>query len=96
MIMQSVGYGETAVNRVKDLITKKCLKQDPEVQALEDALCLVFLETQFASFFLSEVGKIDYILQMTWKKMSPQGQQLALQLPMSEEDRTVIEKALAE
>ncbi len=95
VIMQSVGYDETAVNRVKDLITKKQLKQDPEVQALEDALCLVFLETQFADFAQKEADKITNILQKTWNKMSPQGRQFALQLPMRDEDRAIIEKALA-
>ena len=95
VIMQSVGYGETAVSRVKDLITKKHLKQDPEAQALEDALCLVFLQTQFTDFAQKEADKITNILQKTWNKMSPQGRQFALQLPMRDEDRAIIEKALA-
>lgn len=94
-IMQEVGYDEASINRVKSLMTKKRLKQDPEVQTLEDALCLVFLETQFSEFAQKEADKIINILQKTWKKMSPQGQQLALQLPMNEADRTIIEKALA-
>ncbi len=96
VIMQAVGYGETAVSRVKDLITKKQLKQDPEAQALEDALCLVFLEMQFTDFAQKEADKITNILQKTWKKMSPQGRQFALQLPMRNEDRAIIEKALSE
>lgn len=94
-IMQEAGYGEAAINRVKSLMTKKRLKQDSEVQILEDALCLVFLETQFSEFAQTEADKITNILQKTWKKMSPQGQQLALQLPLNETDRAIIEKALA-
>jgi len=96
VIMQNVGYDEAAINRVKDLITKKRLKQDAEVQALEDALCLVFLETQFTELAQKEADKIITILQKTWKKMSPHGQQLALQLPMPDEDQAIIKKALAE
>lgn len=95
-IMQEAGYDEAATSRVKALITKKRLKQDREVQVLEDALCLVFLETQFSEFAQSESDKITGILQKTWKKMSPQGQQLALQLPLNAADRTIIERALAE
>jgi hypothetical protein len=95
-IMQAVGYTEAAISRVKALMTKKRLKQDAEVQVLEDALCLVFLETQFSQFAQGEADKIVGILQKTWQKMSPQGQQLALQLPMREADRAIIESALAE
>jgi hypothetical protein len=95
-IMQAFGYDEAAISRVKALMTKKRLKQDPEVQILEDALCLVFLETQFSQFAQNEPDKITNILQKTWKKMSPQGQQLALQLPMDEAARAIIERALAE
>ncbi len=95
-IMQQVGYDEAAIERVRALITKKRLKQDPEVQVLEDALCLVFLETQFSDFAQAEADKITNILQKTWKKMSPQGQQLALQLPLNDADRAIIKNALAE
>jgi hypothetical protein len=76
------------------LILKKRLKLDPEVQTLEDALCLVFLETQFSDFSKKEADKIVNIVRKTWQKMSPQGQQFALSLPMNDEDRAIIEQAL--
>ena len=95
-IMREAGYGEAAISRVKALITKKRLKQDREVQILEDALCLVFLETQFSEFAQNESDKITNILQKTWKKMSPQGQQLALQLPLNDTDRAIIDGALGD
>jgi hypothetical protein len=94
-LMQTTGYDDATIRRVKALITKKRLKQDPDVQALEDALCLVFLETQFSEFAQKEADKIVGILQKTWKKMSPQGRQLALQLPLNEADRHLVESALA-
>ncbi|MCB0211192.1 MAG: DUF4202 domain-containing protein [Anaerolineae bacterium] len=94
-IMKDVGYDDAAADRVTNLILKKRLKLDPEVQALEDALCLVFLETQFTEFAKQEADKITNILRKTWRKMSPQGQQFALQLPMSEEDLQIVEAALA-
>ena len=94
-IMKAVGYSEEAADRVTSLILKKRLKLDPEVQALEDSLCLVFLETQFSEFAKKEADKITDILRKTWRKMSPEGQQFALQLPMHEEDRKVVEAALA-
>lgn len=94
-ILQEVGYDEVLVNRVKDLILKKRLKLDSEVQSLEDALCLVFLEEQFSDFAKKEADKIVGIVRKTWRKMSPQGQQFALALPMAAEDRAIIEQALA-
>lgn len=93
-IMKEFGYDEAATDRVTNLIMKKRLKLDPEVQALEDSLCLVFLETQFSEFAQKEADKIINILRKTWRKMSPRGQQFALQLPMSEVDRKVVETAL--
>jgi hypothetical protein len=95
-ILQEVGYDAATIARVKDLILKKRLKLDPEVQALEDALCLVFLEMQFAEFAQKEADKIVDIVRKTWRKMSPAGQQLALALPLAAEDRAIIEQALAD
>lgn len=94
-IMKAVGYEDETAERVTSLIMKKRLKLDPEVQALEDSLCLVFLETQFSEFAQKEADKITNILRKTWRKMSPQGQQFALRLPMRDEDRKIIEAALA-
>ena len=44
----SSGWATTTrrIARVQDLVRKRGLGKDPEVQTLEDALCLVFIETQ--------------------------------------------------
>ena len=94
-ILQEVGYDPSLIERVRDLILKKRLKLDPEVQALEDALCLVFLEEQFSDFARKEADKIVNIVAKSWRKMSPRGQQFALALPLAAEDRAIIEQALA-
>lgn len=94
-IMQETGYDEATIKRVKDIISKKGIKQDPDVQAIEDALCLVFLETQLTEVAEQESDKIISILQKTWKKMSEKGHEFALQLPMSEEDRAIVVEALS-
>jgi len=44
-ILREQGYDEALVSRVGAIICKKGLGRDAEVQVLEDALCLVFLET---------------------------------------------------
>jgi hypothetical protein len=93
-ILRDVGYEDDMIDRVQDLILKKRLKLDPEMQTLEDVLCLVFLETQFSEFAKQEADKISNIIRKTWRKMSARGQQLALDLPLAAEDRAILEKAL--
>ncbi|MCB0036630.1 MAG: DUF4202 domain-containing protein [Anaerolineales bacterium] len=94
VILSEVGYDETFIERVKAIILKRQIKQDPEVQAVEDALCLVFLETQFTAFAQQEADKIIAIVRKTWQKMSPRGHALALKLPLTAADQAIIEQAL--
>jgi hypothetical protein len=94
-IMAEFGYEAETIARVKQLILKQRLKLDEEVQALEDALCLVFLETQFADFAKKEPDKIIDIVRRTWRKMSAAGQNFALQLPLKPETLKIIKEALS-
>jgi hypothetical protein len=95
-ILHEVGYEEATIARVQDLIRKRNFPRDPEGRVIEDALCLVFLETQFAET-TGKTGeeKMIGILQKTWRKMTPQAREVALTLPMSPECRALVEKALA-
>ena len=45
-ILLGIGAGPHFIERVGDIIRKRGLGSDPAVQTHEDALCLVFLETQ--------------------------------------------------
>lgn len=94
-ILREAGYDETAVARVQHLIRKRNFPRDEEGRILEDALCLVFLETQFAET-TAKTGdeKMIDILRKTWRKMTPAAQQIALGMKMSPEQRALIEKAL--
>jgi hypothetical protein len=95
-IMRKAGYDEDAVGRVTALILKKNLKTDPEAQVLEDALCLVFLETQLAEFkSKTPEAKTKEVLQKTWKKMGPRGREQALQLPLEPDLQRFVVDALA-
>lgn len=70
------------------MIRKQGLGRDPEVQTLEDALCLVFLESQLATFSTqhSEEKVVD-IIERSLSKMSEKGrlatQRIALEEPAS-------------
>jgi hypothetical protein len=96
-ILAANGYGEEDVARCVALIEKEGLKQgEPEVQVLEDVACLVFLDDQFDEFKEKhDEGKIITILQKTWGKMSPEGQEMALKIPMTEECKALVGKALS-
>jgi len=94
-IMRSVGYDQEMIERVGEIIRKQKLKTDPDVQTIENALCLVFLQYQFDELIekLSEEKMID-ILKKTWAKMSDPGRDAALVLEYSNAGKELINKAL--
>ncbi len=94
--LRPLGYDEETLGRVASLIQKKRRAADPEAQALEDAACLVFLETQLAAFAAGrDRAQVIDILQKTWTKMSPRGHAAALALPLDGPARALVEEALA-
>jgi len=94
-IMKDAGYDADAIERVKTLLRKRGLKTDPDVQLLEDVICLVFLEHYFNDFARKhEEEKLTPIVQKTWKKMSEGAHRVALQLDYAAEDLALIRKAL--
>jgi len=95
-ILAEVGYSPEIVQRVQDLNLKKGLGSDPECQVLEDALCLVTLQYQLTDLIRkTDPEKMVTILQKTWKKMSQQGHEAALELPYTDEEKAVLQRALA-
>jgi hypothetical protein len=95
-IMSEAGYDADAIERVQTLLRKRGLKTDPDVQLLEDVVCLVFLEHYFHDFAKKhDEEKLIPIVQKTWKKMTEKAHATALQLDYAPEDLAVIQKALA-
>ncbi len=82
-ILREAGYEDATVARVQDLIRKRNFPRDPEGRVIEDALCLVFLETQFAET-TAKTGdeKMISIIQKTWKKMTPHAREIALDMKL--------------
>lgn len=94
-ILLSVGYHADIIDRVCEIILKKRLKTDNEVQTMEDALCLVFLEFQYDDLIEKQSEeKMTDILQKTWAKMSASGREQALLLRYSEKGLGLLNKAL--
>ncbi|MEI2725352.1 MAG: DUF4202 domain-containing protein [Verrucomicrobiota bacterium] len=95
-ILRAVGYDDDTVRRVQELNLKKNFPNDPDSRVLEDALCLVFLERQFAALAAkSDDEKMINALQKSWKKMTPIAHAEALRLKYNTREQSLIERALA-
>jgi hypothetical protein len=95
-ILAGVGYDPATIAAVRSLLRKEKLKSNPDMQALEDVICLVFLENELPDFApRHDEAKLLTILRRTWAKMSPHGHAAALQLNYPPEIRSLIEKALS-
>ena len=96
-LLADAGYDEPVIGRVQQLVRKVNLRRDPDVQTLEDGLCLVFLDTQLSDLRRKHPeSKLIDVLQKTWKKMSPRARELALELDLDADDCALIERALAD
>lgn len=94
-IMDRAGYPPASQERVKTLILKKQLKRDEEVQVLENALCLVFLEYQYEDFrHKHSEEKVVRILKKSLLKMDARGREEALRLDYSEQGLACLRKGL--
>lgn len=95
-ILTAVGYDADLTDRVRQIILKQRIKSDPEVQTMENALCLVFLQYQFDDLIakLKEEKMID-ILQKTWAKMSTPGREAASAIQFSKEAKDLLAKSLS-
>lgn len=95
-LLREHGYDEAVLGAVELIHLKKGIKTNPDVQQIEDALCLVFLECQFESYLDKwDEDKMIGILRKTWVKMSETGQRAALQLDLSDSAKTILNKALS-
>lgn len=95
-IMAAHGYDESIIARVKDLLLKRSLKRDDEVQTLEDIVCLVFIEFYLEDFASKhDEEKLIDIIRKTWNKMSTKGHEAALKLPLTASMLALVTKALS-
>lgn len=73
-IMAEAGFPANDCERVEVLLRKEGIKRDPEVQALEDVICFVFLKWYFSPFAAERDAEqtLD-IVHKTARKMSAEG-----------------------
>ncbi len=95
-ILADLGYDQALIERVKDMLLKRSLKRDAEVQTLEDVACLVFVEYYLEDFAQKhDEEKLIDIIRKTWNKMSPAGHAAALALSLPDSLKTLLGKALS-
>jgi len=95
VILTEVGYDDATIQRVQEIVRKRRLGQDPEVQVLEDALCLVFIETQLDDLSQKlEPAKLTDVMVKTAKKMSPQAIEEAMALDIDPSARSLLRTVL--
>ncbi|MCY3633995.1 MAG: DUF4202 domain-containing protein [bacterium] len=93
-IVASAGYNEAFAADVSAIVAKRGLATDPRVQTHEDALCLVFLQTQFDEL-ADKLGDdhMAEVLAKTLVKMSPAARRIAQDLELSERAAALLEAA---
>lgn len=98
-ILARHAYTADEISRVAKLIKKEQLKKDPESQALENVVDVVFIEHYMEDFLAKyshyDEDKLIDIVGKILRKMSPKGHAEALVLPLGPQIRSLIEKATA-
>ena len=93
-ILRECKYGDDTIEKVKALLIKKQLHENPDTQLLEDVICLVFILYYLDEFAAKhEDDTAVDIIQKTLKKMSPQGIAAAVKIPVSSKVSELIARA---
>jgi hypothetical protein len=94
-ILQSLGYDQETIEKVKFLLLKKELATNADTQLLEDVVCLVFIQYYLAEFAAPhDDDKIVDILRKTIKKISPRCLETASKLQLSEKMEKLLLQAV--
>ena len=94
-LLANQGYSAEEIGQVQRWVRRDQLATDPGSQTVEDAACLVFIETQ-----LAEVAtKLDHdrlldVLRKTARKMSPPALALVDRIPLDAPERALLDAAL--
>lgn len=79
-LMGQNGYDPDRTEAAGRMLRKQGIKREPEVQALEDVICFVFLKWYFQPFAAKHSAeKIQRIVEKTARKMSAEGRTRVLE-----------------
>ena len=98
-IMSRRGYDATSIAHVAKIIRKEDLKRDPDSQALENVVAVVFVEHHLDEFIASHADysddKIVTILKKTLRKMDPVGHAALAGIALSERAARLVTAAVS-
>ena len=98
-ILSAAGEHESVSARAAEIVAKKGLGSDPEVQTFEDAVSLSFLETELRPVIdrLDDDSKVADIVAKTLAKMSASGREQvrSLAADLDERSQSIIAEARA-
>ncbi len=94
-LLRTAGYDTASIERVQALVRRDHLAVDAGAQAVEDAACLVFIETQLGPM----APRFDHahlleVIRKTARKMSPAGLAAVGELPIGDTERALLAEAL--
>jgi hypothetical protein len=80
-VLAELGFDASLIDEVRRINLKQDMRENPDVQTMEDALCLSFIEHELDPFASKhDDQKLARILRETWRKMSPNGRKFAPEL----------------
>lgn len=92
IVLAGEGYPEDTILRVQGLVRKHGLGRDAEAQTLEDAICLIFIETQLEEMAAkTPPDRMHTIARQTLAKMSELARRLATSLPLQTASRALLD-----
>ncbi|MFM2070754.1 MAG: hypothetical protein RLZZ623_1017 [Actinomycetota bacterium] len=94
-LMEAAHYPPEEIERVQALVRRDRLASDPDAQLVEDAACLVFIETQLADV----ARRLDHdllvgVLRKTARKLSVEGAAAISRIPLGDFERALLAEAL--
>lgn len=93
-ILAECGYSDETIDAVAALIAHRNWPGDPNACTLEDADCLVFLETKLQNYTgVWDETKALRVLRGTLNKMTPEARQYVAKLDLAPVERELVDRA---
>jgi hypothetical protein len=95
VLLAEHGFDSATIERVQALVRRDNLAVDAGSQAIEDAACLAFVETQLADVATKlDRGHLIDVLRKTARKMTPAGAAAISLIPLAEAEQQLLADAL--